>query len=81
MLPRPDARVCEVVLDTLLSLMAGVIARRELLWLAKSIAWPYRWLATPGRPAPSFFLGQVCSVVDDLRHTRPLRRDRARALR
>lgn len=47
MLPRPDVRICAVVLDTRLSPMPGVIARRELLWPAKSIAWLYRWLATP----------------------------------
>lgn len=55
MLPRPDVRICAVVIDTRPSPMRGVIARRELLWLAKSIAWPYRWLATPeGRISSSF---------------------------
>lgn len=55
MLPCPDVRICAVLLDTRLSLMPDVIARRELLWLARRIAWPYRWLATlEARISPSF---------------------------
>lgn len=68
MLPRSDARACAVVLDTRLSSMPGVIARRELLWLAKRIASPYRWLATPEGWTPSSFtvkyavLSMICVI-------------------
>lgn len=57
MLPRSDARACAVVLDTRLSSMPGVIASRELLWLAKRIASPYHWVATPEGWTTSSFSG------------------------